>query len=316
MCGIAGYITNKKTNYRHAVAVAVMAKHMEERGGHSWGAMDSNRVIRGLGSINLGLQLTSHMPQQMALHTRYATTGARVVENSHPFTLSGPCGEVVGMHNGIISNHAVLNRDQKRALVVDSQHIFANIAEGRGLNNLEGYGAIVYRLNGEWFIGRFNDGDMRAVITSHGVFFASTKDAIMEALSYAGVEIQQWLKVRDNNVYRLTHEGLNKAYKVDAMGTRFKWDDAITQYYQLQRPATARPVTPQATAATSERAPQHAIDSAAANDLERDYENPQCDYCGAYDCPLYVYDRKDAICGDCYYEIANEVPAGFDADSY
>jgi len=142
MCGIAGYITNKKTDYRHAVAAAILAKHMDERGGHSWGAMDATQTIHGLGAISLGLTITARMPQHFALHTRYATTGARVVENSHPFTLNGPSGEVVGMHNGIISNHAELNRDNKRAMVVDSQHIFANIADGRSLNNLEGYGAI------------------------------------------------------------------------------------------------------------------------------------------------------------------------------
>jgi asparagine synthetase B (glutamine-hydrolysing) len=298
MCGIAGYITNGKTDYRHAVAVAILAKHMDERGGHSWGAMDSQQVIHGLGSINLGLTVNGRMPQHFALHTRYGTTGARVVENSHPFTLDGAAGQVVGMHNGIISNHAQLNRDLKRSLVVDSQHIFANVADGRTLDELEGYGAVVYRVNGDWFIGRFNDGDMKVAMTSAGLFFASTKDALMEALSFAGLTVQKWIKVKDNTFYRLTAFGLTKAYKVDVTGTRFRWnDDLVARSYS--------PVSSSFTAAVAE---QEATPAPMDN-------NEGCDYCNSYGVDLYLFNR-DAVCADCYYEVTNEVPVGFDGEHY
>jgi hypothetical protein len=162
---------------------------------------------------------------------------------------------------------------------------------------LEGYGAIVYRVNGEWFIGRFNDGDMRVAMTTAGIFFASTKDAIMEALSYAGITVKKWLKVRDNHVYRLTHEGLTKAYKVDAMGTRLKWNDDF-----LVGPSTPRPATATATA--------------TATDIPDSRWDDQCDYCGAYGVRLYVHGKRDAVCADCYYEATDEIPVGFDGEVY
>jgi asparagine synthetase B (glutamine-hydrolysing) len=300
MCGIAGYITTTKTDYRHSVAVAILAKHMDERGGHSWGAMDASQVIHGLGSINLGLTVNGRMPQQFALHTRYGTTGARVLENSHPFTIKGQAGEVVGMHNGIISNHAQLNRDQNRALVVDSQHIFANISEGRSLDNLEGYGAIVYRVGGDWYIGRFNQGEMKVAMTGCGLFFASTKDALMEALSFAGIAIMKWVKVKDNTVYRLTATGLTKAFKVDAMKTSYRWNDDF-----LVRSYVPHGITKDATSAEP-------ATSTAPLAMDNDCG---CDYCGSFGVDLYTYSR-DAVCADCYYEITNEVPVGFDGDSY
>lgn len=307
MCGIAGYTTNKRTTYQHSIAIAIMAKHMDERGGHSWGCMDGTQTIHGLGSINLGLTLTNKMPMQFALHTRYGTTGARVVENSHPFTLQGSKGEVVGMHNGIISNHYELNRDYKRNLAVDSQHIFANLADGKNLNDLQGYGAIVYRLNGEWYVGRFNDGDMKVALTDAGVFFASTKDAIMEGLSYAGIAIQKWLKVKDNAVYRLTPEGLFKAYKVDATGTRLRWNDTLTQAYQFATPANFATATP------ATRTPANLATPATREDYAND---SQCDWCGKYGVELFAHNKRDAVCADCYYAVTNEIPYGFDAQTY
>jgi len=282
---------------------------MDERGGHSWGCMDATQVAHGLGRISTGLTVSAKMPQYFALHTRYGTTGARVVENSHPFTLHGSAGTVVGMHNGIISNHAILNRDQKRNLVVDSQHIFANIAEGRSLNNLEGYGTIVYRLNGEWFIGRFNDGDLRVCATAQGIFFASTTEALIEALSFAGIAVQQWLKVKDNMVYRLTLDGLHKAYKVDAMGTRFRWNDDLM-------PRNPYPVaTATAAAVTAALAGTSSATAAKVPDVREELDD-QCDWCGSYGVQLYQHGRREAVCADCYFEVSGEIPAGFDADTY
>lgn len=300
MCGIAGYITETKTNYKHAVAVAILAKHMDERGGHSWGTMDHSEVEHGLGDISLGLTVNAAMPQTFALHTRYGTTGARVVENSHPFTLTGTKHTVVGMHNGIISNHAELNRSLNRSLVVDSQHIFQNIADGRSLDNLIGYGAIVYRIGTQWYIGRFNDGEMQVVLTCAGLFFASTKDAIMEAMSFAGLTIQKWLKVKNNTVYRVDARGLSKAYRVDAGLTQSRWNDSILSSYRTTQ-------TPVASSAD--------IPHVSAASKHKESFDEQCDWCGAYGVELWSH-KREAVCADCYYEVTNEIPAGFDASEY
>jgi predicted glutamine amidotransferase len=227
MCGIAGYITDGKTDYRHQIATAVMAKHMAERGGHAWGWFSATHTQHGLGHITQGMAVQPIAPQSFALHTRYGTTGKNTLANAHPFTIAGTLGTVVGIHNGIISNHAELNATHKRNCAVDSQHIFHAVANGQTLNDLEGYGAIVYSLNGVWHIGRFNEGEMSAALTDAGVFFASTKTAVSEALSLAGITVIKWLNIRNNSVYVLTAAGIKKVYKVAATGTRKRWDDAL-----------------------------------------------------------------------------------------
>lgn len=287
MCGIAGYITTKTTTHQHAVAVAILAKHMDERGGHSWGYMTgTGDTHKALGSVNTGLAVGLNMPVSFALHTRYGTTGANVVDNAHPFTAHGASGAVVGVHNGIISNHSALNQTLKRACVVDSQHIFQSIAEGRTLNDLQGYGAIAYTLNGQWYLGRFNDGELSAVKTSEGIFFASTKDALFEAMSYAGITIIKWLKIRNNNVYRLTLKGLERAYSIDAASTSRRWNDDLLDDLRW----------PDAPAKSSRRSAL------------------ECDYCGSdSDGALYQYER-DFCCGGCYLELTGEKPNGYSFD--
>jgi asparagine synthetase B (glutamine-hydrolysing) len=280
MCGIAGYITTTPTSHKLKIATAIMAIHMDERGGHSWGWMSETHTQRGLGSINTGLRIAAKMPRGLALHTRYATTGARTIDNAHPFTAHGSRGTVTGVHNGIISNHHELNAMHKRECAVDSQHIFQNLADGRNLDELEGYGAIVYVLNGEWFIGRFNDGDMKVALTDAGIFFASTKAAVTQAASYADATISKWLKVRDNTVYRLTASGLAKAYKVEAQTTTRRWNDKFDSY------------------------------SAGTPDPSDDAWPQRCDYCQQQVKNVYDLDRS-WICADCYFEMTDRIPAGY-----
>lgn len=288
MCGIAGYITKDSGSYKFKVATAILAKNMEERGGHSWGYMTDTTTTKGVGSIDFGLRIPRKMPLSFALHTRYATTGAKTVENAHPFTVSGSLGVVVGVHNGIISNHVDLNRQYQRACVVDSQHIFHHLANGVSLDDLQGYGAIVYTLNGVWHIGRFNDGDMKVAMTASGIFYASTKDAVEQAVSYADLTIIKWLKVSNNTVYRLTADGLTKAYRIKAEGTRQRWNDAL-----VDETTYGRDWWKQATQSTS------------SGKFAQ-----ECDYCGGYEDDVYELDNL-FVCAECYCSQTGEVPAGY-----
>ena len=57
-------------------------------------------------------------------HTRYATTGAKTVNNAHPFNI----GEVVGIHNGIIYNYNQVAKNLGKAVPqVDSEVIFQSL---------------------------------------------------------------------------------------------------------------------------------------------------------------------------------------------
>jgi asparagine synthetase B (glutamine-hydrolysing) len=302
MCGIAGYTTKQKTDYRHAVATAVLAIHMEKRGGHAWGVMTDTDVQHGLGSIATGLAVYARQASSFALHTRYGTTGGNTLENAHPFTRHGSNGKVVGVHNGIISNHADLNKKYERTCSVDSQHIFQHIADGTSLDDLAGYGAIVYSLNGDWYVGRFNDGDLHIARTDAGIFFASTREAIIEATSFANIRIVEWLKVKNNSVYRLTSNGIKKAYRINATGTRFKWNDALTSASrQLTRVSS---VDVELEDYRWPDFPARAVQSTSASG--RVY---QCDLCGEYsdDCYDVVYSqgRIDCYCEGCYIEVSD-----------
>lgn len=312
MCGIAGYMTTNPTE-RLKLALVALAYQMEERGGHSWGYMTDEATQKGLGSIVSGLTVPKSLPKSFALHTRYATTGARVAANSHPFTQVGSARTVTGVHNGIISNHATLNRDYRRKLAVDSQHIFQHIADGHSLNDLQGYGAIVYQHDGQWFIGRFNDGEMSVALTSAGVIFASTRDAVIDACSIAGIKMKRWIEVRNNSVYRMTTDGLTKAYKLDCGRTTRKWNDA--KLTTTTTTTTTKTTTTPALASTRDW----------NDDDWRDHWRDQydvtgrnalldvCDYCGESDATLYHYDR-DYVCADCYAELTDSLPAGFRPD--
>jgi predicted glutamine amidotransferase len=217
MCGIAGYIATSDSEKLRTIA-GILALKMEDRGAQSWGIMygdgkASPAVHRVADSVSKTFDLPEVMPPMFALHTRYATTGSIKPGNAHPFTKDGAAGRVVGMHNGIISNHAQLGRVFKRSYRVDSEHIFAHLADGLALDDLEGYGTVVYSLNGEWFIGKFNGGELAVVRTELGIFYASTESSLRLAMRIAGVEILEWITTKDGTLYRITRKGLSKVNK-------------------------------------------------------------------------------------------------------
>lgn len=232
MCGIAGYIVTQ-SNDRVRLAISILALEMEDRGSDSWGMFygtpnESLAVHRVAQSVRKSFDLPKELPLTMAVHTRHATTGTIKAGNAHPFTVKGALGKVVGMHNGIISNHRELGARYKRSYRVDSEHIFANIAEGISLADLEGYGTVVYALNGEWYIGRFQGGELSIVATEFGVFFASTENSLRLALRMAGIPITKWLTTKDGTLYALDAKGIhNRGAKLDVTSDLFcgKWDD-------------------------------------------------------------------------------------------
>lgn len=227
MCGIAGYFANGcKPGNGAAVAMTLLAIAMEDRGYQSWGSTDGEIVTRKVGAISKSFVIPARMPKAFALHTRYATTGKIKQDNSHPFTVTGKLGLVIGMHNGIIQNHGELNAKYQRTLRVDSQHIFSHIANGLSLSDLNGYGAIVYRLNSDWYIGTFNMGELAIASTREGIFFASTSKALDRALLTAGLsDNARDIVLPDNTIYKLTPNGLELHTKLSVGYTLARWDD-------------------------------------------------------------------------------------------
>jgi asparagine synthetase B (glutamine-hydrolysing) len=213
MCGIAGYMVTDSKDPRIRLAITILGLKQADRGVQSWGMMYGTPgvtplVHRVASSIERSFDLPKRLSSAMAVHTRHATTGTIKTENAHPFTKNGPAGEVIGMHNGMIDNHEVLGLRYKREYSVDSEHIFAQIADGLPLQEIEGYGTVVYTLDNKWFIGTFNGGELAFAITELGVFYASELRALEHSLDLAQIPVRQLQWTKDGNLYAITPEGL------------------------------------------------------------------------------------------------------------
>lgn len=182
MCGIFGYSALTEASYG---MLPWLAKEMEGRGKDSWGGTNGFDEIKKIGRIRDSWEFPRW--QQAIYHTRNASTGEVSIPNQHPFKFAAPDGYVIGVHNGIVSNHEALNRKHSRDFAVDSMHLFANLAEGRSMEEIEGWGALA------WFevvntkptlkFARFNmDSLTIARLPDGAVVFASTKTALEEAI--------------------------------------------------------------------------------------------------------------------------------------
>lgn len=197
---------------------AILAQLMCERGEHSWGMMSPERSVRGTGSLMLS-NMVRKLPRykSVAVHTRFATHGAKTTANAHPFQQ----GDILGMHNGVIHNHATLNAAYDRRFEVDSQHIFQHLNDGDELDQLEGYGAVVYQradTPGDYFMGTFNGGELevaRVTYRGHpiGVMWASTEEAITNACSVGRLKVS-WVKIEEGKVYRISN---GEVYNTDQL---------------------------------------------------------------------------------------------------
>lgn len=200
MCGIFGYSLNNKTSFHQRYSInKILAYHNDLRGGDSWGIfnVDSKTIKKGLGKM---FDKKYNFANGF-YHTRKATTGKIVKYNSHPFRQ----GNIIGCHNGIVSNDIELNYHYNRNFEVDSQHIFQHINDGLDLFEIQMYGTIVFydiRSPKVIYLGH-SDGDLFIAKTSNGVIFNSTVNGILDIVEKVGLKDFEFYKVEEKVLYKI-----------------------------------------------------------------------------------------------------------------
>ena len=123
------------------------------------------------------------------------------------------------MHNGHISNWLALkNKYDRKALEVDSEHIFMHLAEGKDLGELDGWGAVVWwempvgqPQKRKLFLSTFGNHDNLAIakLPNGIIAWSSTRAALEKAAKMCGVKNETWYKVENLHKYEIARDGDN-----------------------------------------------------------------------------------------------------------
>lgn len=178
----------------------VLAKAMDRRGGDSWGTVANMEISKGFGTAARYADWFSHHDFVWG-HTRKATHGKVNMRNAHPFSRGG----LILAHNGVLNNHAELNKKYNRDFDVDSMHIVAHMSEQRPLSEIEGYGAVLWQRKKQrtrLYMGMLSSsGSLACGIVGGILVVASTQSAIDDLAKELGEKIETTYDLKPGKVY-------------------------------------------------------------------------------------------------------------------
>jgi predicted glutamine amidotransferase len=221
MCGIFGWNVEKvNEDGRFGMLALALASSNQSRGSHGWGfagyRKDGTLVYdRGTDGFvqNAPMPELLQMPQILC-HTRFATTGPRTKIGSHPFQI----GTIIGAHNGVIHNWLAIEDKytDRKNFRVDSEHIFAHLAEDKDLDELEGYGAVEFLDTEDAWKQRdikgfcFNHKDFAVAFVKalKGCVWSSSETHLVRALKLVDYEHTLYAAFEGGKLYHIHPDGL------------------------------------------------------------------------------------------------------------
>ncbi|MCW2960844.1 MAG: 99, gp99 [Thermoleophilia bacterium] len=239
MCGIAGFSFSEHCEIDPSLASRVLLSSVAERGADAAGCayeLDGQLVVEkqpGGASRFLEDVTVPHTARQLLLHVRDFTKGRpSLMANNHPIRH----GDVVGVHNGKISNDEQIFTDLGRqrfepGMTVDSEAIFAALDDADGdealaLERLRGALACGWfdaRRPGQVFLARGYGRPLWTATTTRGdgVVWASTLEALEIAEDFLAIRLHK-RPLAPGTILQISH-GLivdRRAFRAD---TRAEW---------------------------------------------------------------------------------------------
>ncbi len=206
MCGIV--FINKLTP-KTARILPYLCWDMANRGTDSFGFTNGEQVWRWDKSYMEVIEdfetlLWQQIDKPIVCHTRGASVGDVKLANTHPFECEHNGRRIIGVHNGGISNWEALNRQYNRNFEVDSQHIFQHLAENRPMEDIHGYGTVVWFENGQLKFVKFNSGDLTVFgVDKDIVIGCSTELPLAKATHYIKGETYKFTPLMEELVYEV-----------------------------------------------------------------------------------------------------------------
>lgn len=258
MCGIYG-IAKSPTPYTNKQLKVVkkvlreMAVDSESRGAHSSGIAKvgaNTRIYKSLLPSSKFVDTKEYHDAVRSLktdsyillgHTRFATEGAIVKSNAHPFKV----GDVVGAHNGCVYNISEMQTKLDKQCPVDSQLIF------KSLNDNDNIQEAVQNFDADFALSFVKKNPMKLYLTREEnrplyvayvpslktLFYASEDSFVEDALVKNGINDVDVYSLNKNTLYAFDTAKFDDL-KTNVEKTSFKYDSRV-YHYSLNNYATS-----------------------------------------------------------------------------